>query len=96
MHALFFHHGISLQEIQDVQLMECASRSAPGKIFLHSLLWYIEVDAPVTFQQKQACKLTREAGLKLFDPQQGDSCNVFDERPPKQDIVDYYVQDVRK
>ena len=96
--ALFFHYNIALQGVQDVQLMECASRPDTGgarKKFVNRLVKCIDDDAPVPWQQKQASKAAKELGLMLFAPERGGSYAVFNDRPLKDKIRDYCVQDVQ-
>ena len=95
--ALFFHYGIALQGVQDIQLMECASRPGMGlsRKFVHSLLKCIETDAPITWQQKQTWRAAKDAGAMLFAPDKGGSYAVFNARPLKEEIRAYCVQDVQ-
>lgn len=94
--ALYFHHGIALEGVHDIQLMENASRQLgyPRK-YLTGLIKCIEYDAPMTIQAKNACKAIKEKGLELFAPEKGGSYQVFNTRPLHEDIKAYCVQDVR-
>lgn len=96
--ALFFHHSIALQGVQDIQLMECASRvgiHGSSKRLLNGLQKCIQHDAPITQQQKQTWAAAKEAGKKLFAPERGGSYAVFDDRPLREEIKAYCVQDVQ-
>lgn len=96
--ALFFHYGIALQGVQDLQLMECASRPGIGsssKRLVHSLLKCIQTDAPITSQQKQTWQAAKDAGAMLFAPERGGSYTVFNARPLREEIKAYCVQDVQ-
>ena len=42
----------------------------------------------------QVCRTTKETGLNLFAPERGGKYAVFKERPLRQAIKDYCVQDV--
>ncbi|CAF9910445.1 hypothetical protein IMSHALPRED_009200 [Imshaugia aleurites] len=95
--ALFLHHGIALQGVQDVQLMECASRAGVGfsRKFLHCLRRCITTDAPIAVQQKQTWTAVEAAGTMLYAPQKGGSYGIFNERPLREEIRAYCVQDVQ-
>ena len=95
--ALFFHHGIALQGVQDVQLMECASRPGAGlsRKYVHGLRKCITSDAPITEQQKQTCTAVEAASKMLYLPENGGSYAVFNERPLREEIRAYCVQDVQ-
>lgn len=94
--ALHFHYGITLRGIQDIQLMENASRRLgyPNK-YIAGLIKCIEFDLPMTTQAKNACKAIKEKGLKLFAPEKGGSYEAFNTRPLHEDIKAYCVQDVK-
>ena len=94
--ALFAHFGIALQGVQDVQLMENASRYGPAsrKRLLSGLAKCIELDAPISYQEKQVWAATKKAGLELFDPVHGGSYQVFNARPLTDAITRYCIQDV--
>jgi len=94
--ALFHHFRIALEGIQDVQLMENASRGPGGsKRLLNGLAKCIENDAPITMQEKQSWKAVKERGASVFAPEKGGSYEVFNDRPLNQDILGYCVQDVQ-
>ena len=94
LNALYFLFNISLRGILDLQLMENASRSASSKRFLNGLSRCIEYDAPVSQAKKMVWKSVKEAGARLFAPEKGGSYAVFNERPLKEGIRAYCVQDV--
>lgn len=91
--ALFSLHGIRVQGIEDLQLMELASRSSWTK-HVNGLAKCIERDARISFEEKQKWKNTKKEGHRLFDPALGGSYSVFDQRPLSVDIQSYCVQDV--
>ncbi|KAK3117440.1 hypothetical protein LTR53_001205 [Teratosphaeriaceae sp. CCFEE 6253] len=68
--ALFGLYEIRVAGIEDLQLMELASRN---------------------FSKRNVVK---DNGKHLFDPQQGGSYGVFDQRPLSKDIKEYCIQDV--
>ncbi|TGJ84814.1 hypothetical protein E0Z10_g3982 [Xylaria hypoxylon] len=91
--ALYSHYGIQLQGIQDLQLMELATRTH-GRTFISGLKKCIEKDMPMTSTEKRHWLMTKEEGLKLFDPEKGGSYEVFNQRPLPEKIRVYCVQDV--
>ena len=95
--ALYAHFGISLQGVQDIQLMENADRPGhiSGKRCLNGLAKCIERDAPLTAQEKQRWNMIKDKGASLFDPAKGGSYQVFDTRPLNEDIRRYCVSDVQ-
>lgn len=90
--ALFFLHGVSMQGIHDIQLMELARR--PG-LYVNGLAKCIESDAGLNWSAKQAFKRTKEEGSKLFMPTKGGSWAILCERPIKTQIIEYCVHDVK-
>lgn len=91
--ALFSHYGIRLAGVQDLQLMELATRYG-RKTYVNGLAKCIEQDAQMTYPERQAWKAAKEKGLKLFAPERGGSYEVFNTRPLAIEIQDYCVQDV--
>lgn len=95
--ALFAQFGVALQSVQDIQLMEDASRftRGSGKRLLSSLAKCVERDALMTFEAKQRWTTVRMRGEELYDPEKGGSYEVFNSRPLMEDILQFCVQDVR-
>ncbi|RYP84697.1 hypothetical protein DL769_001131 [Monosporascus sp. CRB-8-3] len=93
--ALYGHYGIDLSGVQDLQLMELATRPSAGRRLVSGLSKCIEKDAPLTAAERLAWKAAKEKGVRLFAPERGGSYRVFDERPLSEDIRLYCVQDVR-
>lgn len=91
--ALFSLYGVHVQGIEDIQLMEIASRNS-SKRLLNGLAKCIERDAPISYSEKQAWRTTKDQGHRLFDPARGGSFAVFDARPLTADMQNYCVQDV--
>ncbi len=91
--ALYGLFGIDLKGVQDIQLMELGSRGS-NKRLVHGLAKCIEQDAVMSISERQSFKAFKEAGTRLFDPQKGGSYEVFNERPLKDELVKYCVQDV--
>lgn len=93
--ALYAHFGIHLQGIQDVQLMENASRPAyRPRNFVCGLDRCITMDAPIVAAVKVDWKAVKDKGVSLFHPSQGGTYEVFNQRPLSLDIVRYCVNDV--
>jgi exonuclease 3'-5' domain-containing protein 1 len=92
--ALYSHFQIKLAGIQDLQLMELATRTF-SKAHVNGLGRCIERDAPLSSSERVTWKLAKEKGLKLFAPERGGSYEVFNQRPVSDEIRLYCVQDVR-
>lgn len=92
--ALYSHFGIKLAGVQDLQLMELATRSFP-KRRVNGLARCIENDAPMTAAERQSWKATKQKRVDLFAPERGGSYEVFNVRPLAKDIIQYCVEDVR-
>lgn len=91
--ALYSLHGVRVRGIEDLQLMELASRISWRK-YVNGLAECIDRDAPISFEEKQKWKNTKKEGNRLFDPALGGSYSVFDQRPLSAEIKSYCVQDV--
>lgn len=92
--ALFAHYGICLQGIEDVQLMEVASRNR-GRRFVKGLSKCIQRDLYLAATERIDWESAKDKGLKLFHPDKGGSYAVFNERPLCEEIITYSVNDVR-
>ncbi|KAB8227913.1 uncharacterized protein BDW43DRAFT_304292 [Aspergillus alliaceus] len=93
--ALYSHFGISLTGIQDLQLMELATRSFPKRC-VNGLARCIENKADMTFSERNTWKLGKEKGLNLFAPERGGSYEVFNLRPLAQDNMQLWQKYNRK
>ena len=94
--ALFFHYQIELCGVEDVQLMENATRPPGSKKFLNGLKKCINAqNAPISIAAKQVWNQIKERGEALYDPKNGGSYAVFNARPLAPDITAYCVQDVK-
>ena len=91
--ALFAHFQISMQGVQDIQLLEVASRPY-SKQRVSGLADCIENDIPLAVEAKEAWKTTKESGKALFNSERGGSYEVFNVRPMWQEIIDYCTNDV--
>ncbi|KAI1842659.1 hypothetical protein JX266_011121 [Neoarthrinium moseri] len=92
--ALYSHYKIELHGVQDLQLMELATRRFPGR-FINGLAKCIERDLILSWREREAWKATKEQGVRLFAPERGGSYKVFCERPLSEAIKLYCVQDVK-
>ena len=91
--ALFAHFNIFMQGIHDVQLLEVASRRASKRCVM-GLTGCTKRDANMTEEQIKAFMATKDLGLKLFAPELDGSYEVFNSRPLRPEIVEYFTQDV--
>lgn len=92
--ALFHHFQIKLSGVDDIQLMELATRTFQRKC-VNGLQRCIENDAMMTVAEKSMWNAAKEVGKKLFAPERGGRYEVFNDRPLAKDIVQYCVQDVQ-
>ncbi|KAM5353931.1 hypothetical protein ACJ41O_000581 [Fusarium nematophilum] len=93
--ALHHHFGVRLQGIQDVQVMENASRPEFRRRWLRGLSRCITYDAPMSEEQKLQWTAVKDRGIELFHPDKGGSYEVFNERPLRSEVEMYCVNDVR-
>ncbi|KAJ4146943.1 hypothetical protein LMH87_001497 [Akanthomyces muscarius] len=91
--ALYKHFNIRLAGMQDLQLMEVATRSF-GRKHVNGLAKCIERDASLSAAERQRWKDCKETGIRLFAPERGGSYKVFNHRPMSKEILQYCVQDV--
>ena len=92
--ALYSLYRITVGGIEDLQLMELATRTGDDKRSVRSLRQCIERDAAISVAEKQAWKAAREEGKELIDPARGGKTGVFDQRPPLLKIERYAVHAV--
>jgi len=92
--ALYSHFQISLAGIQDLQLMELATRRFK-KGYVNGLSRCIENDARLSSGDRISWNTTKDKGVRLFAPERGGSYEVFNERPLSEEIRLYCVQDVK-
>ncbi|SPO04166.1 uncharacterized protein DNG_06849 [Cephalotrichum gorgonifer] len=92
--ALYSHFHIRLSGIQDLQLMELATRTF-RRSHVNGLAKCIARDAPMGDKELVDWEATKENGIKLFQPNLGGSYEVFNERPLSEEIRTYCVQDVQ-
>lgn len=93
--ALFAHFGVALQGVQDVQLMESATRTTTSsRKYLNGLAKCIEKYA-LYGNDLRSWKLAKEKGVRLFKPEYGGSYKIFEQRPIPNEIISYCVGDVQ-
>lgn len=92
--ALFSFFQIDLRGIQDLQLVELATRRVSRK-FVNGLSRCIDRDAPLSIEERLRLVRVKSAGTKLFAPEKRGRYEVFNERPLAKDIVDYCANDVQ-
>jgi exonuclease 3'-5' domain-containing protein 1 len=92
--ALYSHFGIHLAGIQDIQLLELATRSGSRR-FINGLARCIERDAVLSGSEARTWRDIKEKGRGLFAPERGGSYEVFNARPLSEEIILYCAQDVR-
>ncbi|KAK2035994.1 exonuclease, partial [Colletotrichum somersetense] len=92
--ALYHHFQIKLGGIQDLQLMELATRTFSRKC-VNGLSKCIERDGSLSYTEGLAWRRVKDKGVKLFAPEHGGSYQVFNERPLSSDMIRYCVQDVQ-
>ncbi|KAI9715966.1 MAG: hypothetical protein M1812_005600 [Candelaria pacifica] len=91
--ALYGNFKIELAGVEDIQLLEIASRSF-NRQRINGLARCIERDAQMTRSERSDWLVTKNEGRNLFDPKQGGSYEVFNIRPMKNSIRKYCIQDV--
>ncbi|KAL2201944.1 exonuclease [Sarocladium strictum] len=91
--ALHTHYRVQLAGIQDLQLMELATRNFSRR-HVNGLARCIERDASLSLEENQQWKRCKDKGVHLFAPERGGSYKVFNDRPLREEIREYCVQDV--
>ncbi|KAK0302069.1 hypothetical protein LTR82_018008 [Friedmanniomyces endolithicus] len=91
--ALFVLYEIRVAGIEDLQLMELASRNFTKKN-VNGLARCIERDSTIPLVETQRWQVVKDNGKHLFDAQQDGSYAVFDQRLLSKDIKEYCTQDV--
>ena len=96
--ALFAHFGVALQGIEDVQLMESATRkTTTSRRLLNGLARCVEENVLMSSGRSELAswKLAKDKGARLFQKEHGGSYEVFNQRPIPKDIISYCVGDVQ-
>ena len=96
--ALFAHFRVALQGVEDVQLMESATRkTTQTRRCLSGLAKCIENNSHVVFSgtELQSWKQAKEEGQRLFKRKYGGSYEIFNQRPIPEEVISYCVGDVQ-
>ncbi|KAL4905516.1 ribonuclease H-like domain-containing protein [Aspergillus multicolor] len=91
--ALYAQYGVYLRGIQDIQLMELATRTYE-RTHLAGLAKCIARDAGLSEDEALILRKIKKKGLMLSTPERGGSYDVFNKRPMSQEMVDYCALDV--
>lgn len=91
--ALYHQYNISLNGMEDIQLMEVATRIRT-RPHLSGLAKCIEHDVSLSTLDRRRCLELKREGRRLFDPASGGSYAVFNKRPLDEKVMRYCVQDV--
>ncbi|PKX91194.1 uncharacterized protein P174DRAFT_495584 [Aspergillus novofumigatus IBT 16806] len=93
--ALFKHHGIRLNGIKDLQVMQFATQYPRAQYAqAASLETCVEKDARIPPRSLALRKHVHRTVNQLRDPAKGGSDAVFKERPLRKTILDYHLQNV--
>ncbi|KAF7122881.1 hypothetical protein CNMCM5793_000991 [Aspergillus hiratsukae] len=94
--ALFNRHGIRLNGIKDLQVMELATKHQHGqeRVQVASLEMCVEQDAHPPAKALELWKRVHNSVNQLRDPANGRSEAVFNERPLRPEILNYHFQNV--
>ncbi|EAW20315.1 uncharacterized protein NFIA_099500 [Aspergillus fischeri NRRL 181] len=93
--ALFKHHGICLNGIKDLQVMQLATQDPRAQqAQAASLGTCVEKDAHIPPRSLALWKQVHSTVKQLRDPAKGGSDAVFKERPLRKTILDYHLQNV--
>ncbi|KAI0132799.1 ribonuclease H-like domain-containing protein [Xylariales sp. AK1849] len=92
--ALHSHFKVSLRGVQDLQLMQLATRSY-RRAYLCGLAKCVEKDAGLSAKELDTWQAGKVKGLELFTPERGGRYDVLNRRPLPEPIRRYCVEDVR-
>jgi len=93
--ALFAHFGVALQGVEDVQLMESATRTTTSsRKYLNGLAKCVE-QSVLHGKDLTSWKLAKEKGRRLFKAEYGGSYEVFEQRLIPNEIISYCAGDVQ-
>lgn len=96
--ALFAHFGVALQGVEDVQLMDSATRkTTASRRYLNGLAKSLESNQVVPSSRigQVSWKQAKEKGERLFKAEYGGSYDIFNQRPILKDIIAYCFGDVQ-
>lgn len=92
--ALFSLFDIHVDGVRDIQLLELATRRG-AKLHLRGLGECIAKDCLLSPELKRAWLSVKEDTVSRFDPTQGGSYEIFNDRPLSPTVEQYCVQDVQ-
>lgn len=93
--ALFAHFGVALQGVEDVQLMESATRmTTSSRKYLNDLAKCLE-QGVLHGSDLTSWKLAKEKGERSFKAEFGGSYKIFEQRPIPTEIISYCVGNVQ-
>jgi exonuclease 3'-5' domain-containing protein 1 len=92
--TLFAHFSVALQRVEDIQLMESATRTTTSsRKYLNGCKC---IEQGVLYgSDLTSWKLAKEKGGRLFKPEYGGSYKVFEQRLIPNKIISYCVGDVQ-
>ena len=94
--ALFAHFNVALQGVEDIQLMESATRrTTASRKFLSGLAKCVEKNVFMSLGDLASWKQAKEKGEGLFKAEYGGSYELFNQRPVPDGILSYCVGDVQ-
>jgi exonuclease 3'-5' domain-containing protein 1 len=92
--ALFAHFGVALQGVEDIQLIESATRTTTSsRKYLNGLAKCIK-QGVLYSSDLTSWKLVKEKGGRLFKAEYGGSYKGFEQCPIPNEIISYCVGDV--
>ncbi|KAF9884467.1 hypothetical protein FE257_001728 [Aspergillus nanangensis] len=92
--ALYNIFGVHLAGIQDIQLLELATRNFSRRR-VNGLARCIQHDASLTPTEIVEWRSIKDKGGRLFAPEKGGSYDIFNRRPLPEEIIQYCAQDVQ-
>lgn len=92
--ALYALFDVRLAGVVDIQLLELASRRG-AKHIVCGLAACIEQEQALPWLALSQWQSTRKEVVKMFDPNPSGSCEIFNQRPLLQVLIEYYMGDVQ-
>jgi exonuclease 3'-5' domain-containing protein 1 len=91
--ALFINYQISVEGINDLQLMVLATRNY-SRTYVAGPARCIEQDSNMSSEVKVEWRRAKESAGRRFKPEEGGKYEVFNNHPLKPDIIQYCAWDV--
>ncbi|KAK8097765.1 3'-5' exonuclease [Apiospora kogelbergensis] len=92
--ALFHHYGVGLRNVEDLQLMENATRPDGQRNIINGLAKSMGWRGILSRAERAQWDRCKTAGKAMFNPATGGSFDVFNARPLDPAILSYCVGDV--